>query len=373
MNWRVGYNLLFAVPGQVGGSEQYLCRQITSVLDAGSVAPTVYAVRGFAEAHPEIAGRCPVRVAPTSGRSRPVRVGLEATWLRRHVRASDVQLVHHGGGTVPAGRSTVPAVVTVHDLQYLTFPQTFSRLKLTYLSAAMPRSMRRAAVVTVPSEFVRASVLDEFGLSGDQVVVVPHPIGPGDMSTATTIGELRSRFGLRQRLLVLPAITYTHKNHATVVAALAELARPEVSLVLMGGAGPAEDAVMAQVARLGLGQQVLRPGRVSDADRNGLLMAADALVFPSRYEGFGAPVIEAMWAGCPVLAANATALSEVVADAGVLLPADDPTAWATSIARVLDDPDHRAELVERGHLRARWFSPARAAEALATAYGRALL
>jgi alpha-1,3-rhamnosyl/mannosyltransferase len=116
----------------------------------------------------------------------------------------------------------------------------------------------------------------------------------------------------------------------------------------------------------------VRTGRVSAADRDALLRSADAVVFPSRYEGFGAPVLEAMAVGTPVLASAATALPEVVGPAGLLLDPDDAPAWADAIERVLDDPSLRTSLVEAGHDRARTFTAAHSAQALARAYRRLL-
>ena len=122
----------------------------------------------------------------------------------------------------------------------------------------------------------------------------------------------------------------------------------------------------------GLRDRVVRTGRVPDRDRDGLLRCADALVFPSRYEGFGAPVLEAMAVGTPVLAAATTALPEVVGSAGLLLDPDDGDAWAHAIAAVLDDETLRAELIAAGRARAAELTATRSAAALALAYRGAL-
>jgi len=113
---------------------------------------------------------------------------------------------------------------------------------------------------------------------------------------------------------------------------------------------------------------VVRPGRVSDADRNGLYAVATALAFPSRYEGFGAPVLEAMRFGCPVIAADATALPEVVGDAGILVPPDEPDAWAKAIDQLIVDRDERERLIAAGHVRAARFTAAAAGASLLAAY-----
>jgi alpha-1,3-rhamnosyl/mannosyltransferase len=180
---------------------------------------------------------------------------------------------------------------------------------------------------------------------------------------------------LTGRVVVYPAITHRHKNHVVLVRALAELgtSHADVQLVLLGGRGPAEGLLGEQVARLGLRDRVVRPGRVPDADRDGLYAMASVLAFPSRYEGFGAPVLEAMAAGLPVVAAAAAALPEVVDGAGLLVPPDEPEAWAEALALVLDDEQEAELLRAAGRSRAATFTATRSAAALVHAYGLAVL
>ena len=162
-----------------------------------------------------------------------------------------------------------------------------------------------------------------------------------------------------------PAITHPHKGHRLLVELLAgPWADPDLVLVLLGAAGAADDAVSEAIATLGVGDRIVRPGRVPAADRDGLIALAEALVFPSEYEGFGAPVLEAMALGTPVVCSDRAALPEVAGDAGVVLP---PTveAWADALAKVAATRD---ELVERGRQRAARYTVAASGRALAAAY-----
>ncbi|MEZ5251631.1 MAG: glycosyltransferase family 1 protein [Ilumatobacteraceae bacterium] len=177
---------------------------------------------------------------------------------------------------------------------------------------------------TVPSEYVRRSMVRELGVDGERIVVVPHGYEPDLLVERTDPTELRRRFALGDGpVLVYPAMTAPHKNHVFLVELLETVWRePELRLVLIGGAGLAAEALDQAIAAASEStrSRIVRPGRVSDADRNGLIAMADALVFPSTYEGFGAPLIEAMALGTPVLCSNATCLPDIAGDAAVVRP-----------------------------------------------------
>ena len=169
--------------------------------------------------------------------------------------------------------------------------------------------------------------------------------------------------------MLYPAITYPHKNHAVLVAALA--LTQGIQLVLTGGAASMEAELSESIAHAGLTDRVRRLGRLSAADFSHVFAGASALVFPSRYEGFGLPVLEAMALQVPVLASKATALTEVVGDSGWLLDPEDPVAWAAAIVAVLHEPATVAALVGSGRARAAMYTPQRTAQALGEAYWRA--
>lgn len=360
----VAVNLLWCRPEQVGGSEQYLVRQLLGLASQpAEFVPTIYCLPSFVDAHPELARLFPMVTAGITGDDRRRRVLAEHTWLARRTRSAD--LVHHGGGTAPRFGGG-PVVLTIHDLQYETYPEYISSTKLKYLRAMMPRSVARASVIAVPTEYVRGTVIDRFAVEPDRVVVVPHGVEPDIGVRARSEFELRRDFGLGAgRVLVLPAITHPHKGHRFVLEVMAaHWHDPDLRLVLLGGPGAAEDDVNRTIERLGLSHRVVRTGRVGDDDRDGLLRLAHALVFPSEYEGFGAPVVEAMALGTPVIISDQPALEEVVADAGLVLPRDTE-AWADALERV--DAD-RSEMRRAGRRRASQFTAARSGEGLAAAY-----
>jgi len=261
-------------------------------------------------------------------------------------------------------------VLTVHDLQYLALPSYFGTSRRAYLSAMMPRSVRRADVVAVPTEYVRGTVVEAFDVDPDRVVVVPHGVERRLGKGAAPADELRACYGLGDGpVLVYPAITHPHKGHQFLLEVMAaSWSDPDLRLVLIGGRGAADARVEDSIDELGLRGRVVRPGHVSDEHRDGLISLAEALVFPSEYEGFGAPVIEAMALGTPVVSSDQAALAEVVGDAGLVLPRN-PEAWAEALDTVLL---RRDSLIEAGLDRARSFTTATSGSALAAAYVRAL-
>ena len=365
---KVAVNLLWCVPGQVGGSEQYLVRQLLGFGEQQSgFEVTLYCLPTFIEAHPELSEIYSVVSAGISGATRPSRIVYENSWLPRQTRDSD--LVHHGGGTTPAVGKR-PIVLTIHDLQYLTYPEYVSTPKLRYLEAVVPRAARRASIVAVPTEYVKKTVTESFGVAAERVVVVPHGVEPTLGQDAPTESELRHEYALGEgRVLVLPAITHPHKGHRFLLDVMAaHWNDPDLRLVLLGGVGQIETEVNDQIASLGLKHRVVRPGRVSHAHRDGLIALASALVFPSEYEGFGAPVVEAMALGTPVICSDQAALVEVTGGAALTLRLE-PDAWADALEQV----DVRsAEMISAGLARATNYTSAKSGAALRVAYEAAV-
>jgi glycosyltransferase involved in cell wall biosynthesis len=222
--------------------------------------------------------------------------------------------------TVAVPRLDLPTVVTLHDVQHLDLPQLFSRGERAYRSRFYQRSVRRADRLIVISEFVRERAVARLGLDPARIRVVPlgldHEV-------------LRPGGGEREPFLLYPARNWPHKNHARLFEAFALLRqeRPELRLVLTGSAFPdTPDGIESR-------------GHVPWAEVVGLMQRAAALVFPSLYEGFGLPPLEAMACGCPVACSNAAALPETAGDAARLFDPHDPAAIAEAVREVLAAPE----------------------------------
>ena len=370
---RVGVNLLWLVPGEVGGSEEYTVRLLSALADLGSdeVEVILYVNRLFSSAHPEIVSRFTTVVAPISGSSRVLRVLVESTWLALRSRIDRCMLVHHAGGTMPAIRS-VPGVLTLHDLQPLANPERFGLVKGSYIRFIAPRSLRRAQFVVCLSRFVANDAMDRVGVPVEQIRIVPCGVAdPGAAFDRERLRELLNGFDLEDRpFIIYPAITYPHKNHTTLVAAFARIVKQndDVRLVFTGGAGSSDSVVQSTIEAYGLDSKVIRTGRVAESDLDLLYRTATLMAFPSLYEGFGLPLLEAMSRGCPIVASDAGSLPEVAGDAAVLVDPIDVAGWASALGALIDDPARRTVLIRRGFERATQFTWTVSAESLLSVY-----
>jgi glycosyltransferase involved in cell wall biosynthesis len=365
MGITVGVNLLWLVPGAAGGAETYATRLLRAVADepVDDIEITILCNRGFPSAHPQLVERFSTAVAPVDGRSRPARIVAETTWIVREASRRNLRLIHHMNDVLPWFRSR-PSALTIHDLRSMAGRRILGPGRAAYLRARMPTSVRRASVIMTPTNYVRNEVVDVLRADADRVVVVPAPVFV--RQNPAVRGTARSR----DRSFVYPARTDRYKNHAVLLEAFAKLAvtEPDVRLVLTGARGDAEQDVRASIRDLGISDRVDRPGRIPEADLHGLIASAVALVYPSRFEGFGLPIVEAMAAGCPVIAAAGTALPEVVGDAGLLVDPDDVGGWTAALARVLNDDSLRSQLSRAGRERVRSLTPTASAQELFAAY-----
>lgn len=363
---RVAMNLLWCVPG-VGGSEEYLVRQLLGLLEiTHDYSVEVFAPRGFSQRQPHIAKHYTIYEAPNDCSRREVRIAMEHTWLAWRTRSFD--MVHHGGGTLPRiGHSST--LVTIHDIQWTEYPHYVAPLKLRYLKKVVPYAVTHATRIAVPSQFVKNTLVEKLNASPHLVGVVRHGLESDLHKSVTPEALLREKFALGSGpVVVFPAITHPHKNHVFLLQLLTQAtgpwANPSLKVVFAGSAGSHEEVVRTFIAEHGLSSRVVMPGRVSHEDRNGLLAMADAMAFPSEYEGFGAPVIEAMRLGAPVICSDKGSLPEVVGTAGMVCPLT-AEAWNSALHNARDQ---RAEWARKGHERALEFTVALSASDLVQQY-----
>jgi glycosyltransferase involved in cell wall biosynthesis len=311
--------------------------------------------------------------------SKPWRASLAAANLLglpldRVVGPCDV--FHATDHVLPPLRRT-PSVFTVHDLAFLVHPETHLRSNRLYLAAMLPRYVAAATLVVADSEATRRDVLARFRVAPDKVRVVPLGVEPAFAPVA--LAEARAlvarRHGLTAPYLLSVGTLEPRKNLRGLVAAYRALLQRHSDLPLLAIAG-AEGWLYGDLYRLvqreGLAGRVRFLGRVADADLPALYSAAAAFVYPSLYEGFGLPPLEALACGTPVVCSNRSSLPEVVGDAALLVDPTDAGALAGALARLLADEPLRRELRARGLARAARFTWERTATETLAAYHEAL-
>ena len=341
---RIAVNLLHLLPGGVGGTEQYVERTLSAFARHGpdDIVPVLFVLSGMPDAHPELCETFETVVCPIDGTNRPLRIAAESTWLAN--RTQGFAAIHHLGGRRPAA-TVRPAVVTVYDLQPLDHPDWFSPTKRAFLGWSLPRTLRSADVVVVLSERVSRQVIDRFGAVPHRLVVVPCGTDPRADSPAETT---------RAPVVIYPAVTHHHKNHAMLIEAFARVAgrHPDASLVFTGAPGPADAEVRATAKASGIGPRVTFTGSIPEGDLASIMASATLLAYPSRYEGFGIPVLEAMATGVPVIVAAGTAAADLATSAGVVLEPDDVAGWAEEIDLLIADSGYRRQVARSGLVRA---------------------
>jgi glycosyltransferase involved in cell wall biosynthesis len=272
-------------------------------------------------------------------RSQPLRMALTLPRLLRRVQPAVAHFQH-----VVAPGCPSPSVVTIHDLSFEREPQLMGTRDRFFFRAMVPRSVRRADRVLAVSQRTKEDLVEHYGVAADKIVVTPNGIDDA-------FGPEGPRRNGPPYLLFVGALQ-PRKDPLTAIEALS-LANTDANLVLAGPDKGARDDAARAVGRLGLRQRVEFTGHVEKNELAALYRGAACLVFPSRYEGFGLPVVEAMASGTPVVATAAGAVPEVAGDAAILVEPGNPVALAGGIERALAD---RERLVRAGLERAKRYT-----------------
>lgn len=266
-----------------------------------------------------------------------------------------------------------PSMLTVYDLSFLHFPERFPPLQRAYLQSQTRRSCRRARRIVTISESGRQDVSQQFGVPLERIVVVRpgvderfHPYPP------EAVADFRERQQLPEQFLLHVGTLQPRKNIPILIDALARLERPDLPLVLVGGKGWMYAEIFERIAALDLHKQVRLTGYVSDEELPLWYNAASALLFPSVYEGFGLPVVQAMACGAPVIAANTSSIPEAAGDAALLFDPHDTDTLVSHLLTVLDNEEHVATMRHRGLAHSRQFTWKRAGARMAEAFISAL-
>ena len=267
---------------------------------------------------------------------------------------------------LPVYEDVVPYVCTLHDIFFLSRPDMVSAAAHARWSARYRDVAARARLITTVSEFSKGEIVRLLGVAAERVRVVPNAASPCFAPQApAAIADVRRRYQLTSPYILFGGGFDARKNVLGVIQAFA-LALPrlpsDVVLVISGSAGPLEAAARTFVRDAGLGDRIRFLGFVPDSDYPPMIGGSVLYFFPSLFEGFGLPALEAMACGAPVITASTTSLPEVCGDAAVLVPPSDPAAMAEALASVVANQSLQQELRERGLRRARQLTWRQAAE-----------
>jgi glycosyltransferase involved in cell wall biosynthesis len=337
-------------------------------LDATGTARAIRSLRA------ELASRVDlVELAHPPGRGGRIARGLarELWWfpagLGRAVKRANVELLHCPAPLAPL-RARVPFVVTLYDTAGFDHPEWLTRENALHQRLVLAPALRRAARVITSTEFARERIAAHARVPAARIDVVPLGIDPVFAPGPVDEAALRD-LGVEQPYVLAVGTLQPRKNLETALAAFERVDDPALRLVVAGSRGWSDDELVQRVRASPAAERIVLTGRVSDEQLAALYRGADCLVYPSRYEGFGLPPLEAMACGTPVVAANATSLPEVLGDAALLVDPLDADALAAAIA---DARTRREELSEHGRAHATTFTWSRSADGVVAAYEAAL-
>lgn len=302
-----------------------------------------------------------------------VRIAWEQAALPVQLRQLRPDLVHGLVNILPLA-THIPGVVTVHDLSFLRVPETLPAAKRFYLARLCQASVTKAQQVIAVSRQTADDLMALFGVRARKITVIHNGVSdafqPGGEAASA---DFRCRRGLPERFILYLGTLEPRKNLEVLLRAYARWrhtneAAAGVGLVLAGGKGWFFDEIFHLVQHLGLTQQVRFPGFVPEAELPDWYRAAQLFVYPSRLEGFGLPVLEAMACGTPVVCSRVGSLLEIVGDSALTFPPDSEDALVACLQMALTQPALRAELRVRGLAQAQQFTWRRAARETLSVY-----
>lgn len=363
---------------QQAGIGRIIRGQVQALLDARPAWDIRLFVVGTVTAEEQAAAPRPLHTTPMSERN------MVRLWHRlnaplplvEHFTGGPLTLFHATDFVLSPSRAQ-HKVVTVHDLAFLFYPDAAMPSLHRYLNVVVPRSVKRADHVMADSTHTAQDLHEQWAIPLEQITVVQGAVDHEHFRPITDLDALttvRQRYGISDRPFLLGLSTLQpRKNFKRLIQAFAT-ARRETSLphrlVIGGGKGWQYDEIFAEVQRLSLKEDVLFPGYIADADLPALYSAAEFFAYPSLYEGFGLPIIEALACGTPVLTADNSCLPEAGGPGAHYVDAEDTESIAAGIIQMAEDAEYRQQLRTEGRIHAQQFTWQRSAAQLLSAYER---
>lgn len=347
-----------SVGAQLGGNESYATNLIEALAEIDQTNRyTLYvtkpaAVERFNNRWPNF------QVKQTLPHTPLVRIPLT---LSRELRRHPVDILHVQYTAPPF--APCPVVATIHDLAFEHLPETFNRRSWLQLRLTVRRTARRAAHIITVSDYSRRDISRTYGIPPERITVTPEAAAThfAPVTNETELRRIRESYGIQENYILSVGSIQPRKNLVRLIEAYSSLrgVHPQgklPQLVLAGKRGWLDDETFRAAERNALGRDILFTGYVPEQDLVGLYSGAICFVYPSYFEGFGLPVVEAMQCGVPVIVGNRTSLPEVVGDAGLLFDPFDTKALVDALTRVISDEAYRAALRAKGLERAKNFN-----------------
>ena len=362
-----------SVGAQLAGNETYAVNLIEALAEIDQVNRyTLYVTRQSAV--DQFTDRWPnFKIRRTLPHTPLIRIPLT---LSVELRKDPVDVLHVQYTAPP--RTPCALVATIHDLSFEHLPETFNRRSRAQLRLTVRRTAQKAAQILTLSDFSRRDIIETYGIDPERVFVTPPAAPPrfAPVTNETELQRIRMTYGIQRDYILALGSIQPRKNLVRLINAYASLGRAErgkqlPQLVLAGKRGWLEAETMRAADQSDARKDILFIGYVPDADLGALFSGALCFAYPSYFEGFGLPVLEAMQCGTAVLAGNRTSLPEAAGDAAVLVDPFDEAAIANGLKRVIEDPDYRAELRVKGFERSAAFSWKTTAQLTLQAYERA--
>ena len=363
-----------SVGTQLAGNESYITNLIEALAETDSENRyTIYVTKP--EATARFGNRWPnFTLRQTLPHTPLVRVPLT---LSRELRRHPVDLLHVQFTAPP--RCPCPVVASIHDLSFEHLPQTFKRRSRMQMRLTVRHTARKAARILALSEYARNDIIKTYRIEAERVSVTPLAASRNfaPVTNTTELSRVRQTYGIKRDYILAVGSIQPRKNLPRLIGAYAHLRslRPQAKLpqlALVGKNAWLYNETLQAAKKYGFTDDIIFTGYVPEADLPPLYSGATCFVYPSYFEGFGLPVLEAMQCGAPVIAGDRTSLPEVVGDAGLLVDPFDEKALAQAMARVIDDANLADHLRVKGLRRARKFSWQETARLTLAAYGQAL-
>lgn len=364
----IGINAITFVPGKIGGMETYVRNLVDRIQrdDTGN-SYLLLCDRRFAGEFPVVGDNLRMQHIDYARPSLNwfmrgvLRNTLNMDILKREMRKIEVDFIHHPFTVLTPLGTGIPSVLTFWDMQHEFFPEFFDRLEIQRRRRSYRASALEAKRIIVSAAFTRDCLVERYNVPSEKIEVIHTGYGPQYrvLDDQEKLARFRKEYGLSRPFLYYPAATWPHKNHRNLLAAMKILVdrhRFEGELVLTGIAMQSHGDMLAEIDRLGLKDRVRVLGYLTAEELPFLYNLARMLVFPSLFEGFGIPLVEAMACGCPVVCADATSLPEVAGDAGVLFDPRSAEEMAEKVWALWNDDARLRAMRAWGLERAKLFT-----------------